>query len=112
MEGTFYAEVFDPPLGAVSTFFRKIYYYGRDYYLIYATIEQAVWLFVLAGGFLATLKSKYSRHREAAFILAISLVGVTLFTLLFEARARYLYLYAPFYVILAVKGWCRREGQE
>lgn len=112
MEGTFYAEVFDPPLGAVSTFFRKIYYYGQDYYLIYATIEQTVWLFVLAGGFLATLKSKYTRNREAAFILAISLVGVTLFTLLFEARARYLYLYAPFYVILAVMGWCRRKGQQ
>jgi hypothetical protein len=109
MEGTFYAEVFDPPLGAMSTFFRNIYYYGGKYYQTYALIEQIVWLFVLAGGFAATLRSRHSTHREAEFILAISLVGITLFTLIFEARARYLYLYAPFYVILAVMGWCKNR---
>lgn len=35
----------------------------------------------------------------------LSLIGVTLFVLIFEARARYLFIYAPFYVIAAVSGF-------
>ena len=34
----------------------------------------------------------------------LALIGLTIFTLLFEARARYLYLYSPYYIILAVIG--------
>ena len=38
------------------------------------------------------------------WVVFLSLVGITLLLTLFEARARYLYIYAPLYIILAVKG--------
>lgn len=37
-------------------------------------------------------------------ILMLGIVGLTLFELLFEARARYLFIYAPIYIILCIYG--------
>ena len=37
-------------------------------------------------------------------VLMLSVIGITLFTLIFECRARYLYLYSPFYVLLGISG--------
>lgn len=37
-------------------------------------------------------------------ILMLTIVGLTVFELIFEARARYLFGYAPVYIILAVMG--------
>ena len=37
-------------------------------------------------------------------IVMLSLIGLTVFELLFEARARYLYTYAPLYILLASAG--------
>ena len=34
----------------------------------------------------------------------IGIIGLSLFELLFEARARYLYIYVPLYIILAIYG--------
>ena len=34
----------------------------------------------------------------------ITIIGLTLFELIFEARARYLFAYVPLYIILAVCG--------
>ena len=36
-------------------------------------------------------------------VMTLSIIGLSLFELLFEARARYLFCYAPLYVMLA--GW-------
>lgn len=44
---------------------------------------------------------KIDRNLAVAFL---SLIGLTLFLLLFEARARYLFLYSSFYIIIAVLG--------
>ena len=32
--------------------------------------------------------------------MALALIGITIFEILFEARARYLYLYAPIFVLM------------
>ena len=46
-----------------------------------------------------------SRERDYEYLaIILSLIGLTLFELLFEARARYLYIYSPVYVIAAVYG--------
>lgn len=37
-------------------------------------------------------------------VLMLSVIGITLFQLIFECRARYLYLYSPFYVLLGISG--------
>lgn len=38
-------------------------------------------------------------------VIMLSILGLTLFELLFEARARYLFTYAPLYIILAIYGF-------
>ena len=35
-----------------------------------------------------------------------TLLGFVLYGLLFEARARYVYIFSPFFIILAVLGFC------
>ena len=37
-------------------------------------------------------------------VMLLSLIGVTLFVTLFEARARYLFPYAPIFIVSAVVG--------
>ncbi len=37
--------------------------------------------------------------------MLLSVIGLTLFELLFEARARYLFTYVPIYIILALYGF-------
>lgn len=36
--------------------------------------------------------------------MMLSIIGLTIFELLFEARARYLFTYAPVYIILGTLG--------
>ena len=42
---------------------------------------------------------------ETLLTIALAVIGLTIFELLFEARARYLFCYAPFYVIMAAIGY-------
>ena len=49
---------------------------------------------------LASVASK----KEEVHTIMLSIVGITVFELIFEARARYLFIYVPFYIILAVRG--------
>ena len=44
-------------------------------------------------------------------VLMVSIIGLTLFEILFEARARYLYTYVPLFILIALKGmdeWINR----
>ena len=38
------------------------------------------------------------------FVMQLSLFGLFLFLMLFEARSRYLFLYLPFFILLASQG--------
>ena len=40
-------------------------------------------------------------------VMQLSLLMLMVFLLIFEARARYVFLYAPYFVLLAVPGWLR-----
>ncbi len=48
---------------------------------------------------------KNSRYMKEETILMLAVIGLTLFELLFEARARYIYIYVPIYCILASIGF-------
>lgn len=58
-----------------------------------------------------TVSENFDEQMDAAeeknkenFVIVLSLVGIVIFTFLFEARARYLILYVPFFVIAAMLG--------
>ena len=69
---------------------------------------QAIWLALLAGSvgmgpaYAATRGDE--NRRDLMLTLMLALLGLALFELLFEARARYLYAYAPLYVLAGMCG--------
>lgn len=102
-EGAFYAEILPEKNHYLSSFFRNLYYnrnYKGKYYFIWANFAQMMWLTVL---FFAMLSGFFSKDKRITVVM-VSIIGLTLFELLFEARARYLFAYVPLYIILAVCG--------
>lgn len=102
-EGSFYKKVFPEPNQHLAPFLRNIYYnrdYQGKYYLYWTTSATAIWLGILVLMFLAAI-GKQDRFTAA---LMLSIIMLTLYESVFEARARYLYTYIPFYILLALQG--------
>lgn len=70
----------------------------------FAPLSQVLWLFVLTGCVLIVLGR---RPLKAETVIAFTLLMLSAFLMFFEARARYLFLYLPFFIILGTMGWNR-----
>ena len=100
-EGVFYRELLPEKDGVLSPLLRSIYYsHEGALYPAYANVVQALWMGVLALCAAASL----GRQDERAAVLMLTLLALTLFETLFEARARYLFSFAPLYIALAACG--------
>lgn len=73
--------------------------------LPYEPLCQMTWLLVLMG--CAVAPRNGGSFMERAMRLALLMLAV--FLMVFEARARYLFLFAPYFVLLGVAGWFRAE---
>ena len=84
---------------------QTIYEDGNDYRSYY-TVQQSLWMFVLIGMPLGLfgIRTCGKRLRHVAAMLA-SIIMLTVFLLIFEVRARYLFLYSGYYVLLAAWGY-------
>ena len=101
-EGGFYQEIFEEPNLIVSPFLRSVFYTTGSRYYAWASFVHTVWIGVL---FLALVGCVLDKHpSEQTNVMRLSLLGLMLFELLFEVRARYLFTYTPFFIILAVEG--------
>lgn len=69
---------------------------------LFQGVSQATWLMVLCGMALGFLRRKTERGELTAYL---ALAALAIFLMVFECRARYLYLYVPFFVMLGVAGW-------
>jgi hypothetical protein len=104
-EGNFFVTVFEDRSSAFSEFVRGLYY-SRDYadvgkyYTVWSNFEQMMWLTTLAIGIFSAFAAKNSNKD----VIMLSIIGLTVFELLFEARARYLYTFVPLYIVLGVYG--------
>lgn len=96
-EGGFFDEVFEDKNLLAAPFLKKLYYTNGAYYKVLSTVEQLFWLTTLAfsAGIVILKKNRMS------MVLGLSLIGIILFIYIFEARARYLILYVPFFIIAA-----------
>lgn len=91
-----------PRTDALSSFLRSIYFTNGSLNRVYATIQQAVWLAVLL---LCAVAAVFDRRAHPVVpILALALLGVTLYLLLVEVWPRYLFVYAPIFTVLAMIG--------
>lgn len=105
-EGTFFYEVFQERNNPLCSFFRSLYYTRScseigKYFLLWSNFEQMIWLTILLLNIFSISNPKTSDKN----ILMLCIIGLTIFELLFEARARYLFTYAPLYIILAMYGF-------
>lgn len=85
-----------------SIWIRRFYNTNKEESFFVATVEQAIWLTILmlcALGFLGQ-----RRRNEITALLGITLVGTTIYLMLFEVWPRYLYLYSPLFIIAASLG--------
>ena len=69
---------------------------------LFQGLSQITWLLLLCGMALGFLRKKAERGELAAYL---ALAALAIFLMVFECRARYLYLYAPFFIMLGIAGW-------
>lgn len=105
-EGNFFLELVNTKSTPGCNFFRSLYYtneyaYIGKYYIIWSNFEQMIWLTIVSLNIFSGRKFP----NNSICVIMLSILGLTLFELLFEARARYLFTYAPLYIILAIYGF-------
>ena len=100
MEGVFFKESYDAPDTTLAPLLRGLTYPDGAGFALRSTLAQAVWLLVLMLCFCAGLGA----GERGRCVLLLSLVGLMLFEALFEARARYLYHFAPLFCVAAALG--------
>lgn len=102
-EGEFYISAPERHDTRFGAFFRDLYYsrqWEGRYFRLWANAEQLLWLAVLFLGCVCAW-----RAADAGLdCMMLSILALSAFELLFEARARYLYIYVPLYIALAVRG--------
>ena len=106
-EGGFYDEQLTHTF--IGSILKSFTYKGGNHYIGFSTIFQIIWYMVLLMlVFVCRIKCD-----EKHIIPAVAVVGIIIFNLLFEARARYLIVYAPVIIVVAVTGllsvWSKRD---
>lgn len=104
-EGGFYNEIYEDKDPVISPWLRSWFYSSGSNYHYLATCRQFTWLLVLGlqvFGF-CRIRSR-EVNQEELLVLLLSILGLIAFLSIFEARARYVYLYIPFYIITTVIG--------
>ncbi|MCM1062992.1 MAG: glycosyltransferase family 39 protein [Eubacterium sp.] len=109
-EGVFWLKVYEPRNNYMSGMIRSLYYgYEEDNNMhVMETYMQFFWVWIMCFMGAAALRKGRSRAEN---VCMLSILGVMLFQLLFEARARYLYCYAPLMLLLAVAGFTDLTGK-
>ena len=95
IEGDFYDQTNEKD-GSVVKILRSFYYERGANYLLFLTSVQIFWYFILLlllGLCLLINKAEYK-----ICVLIVTIIGIYFFVMLFEARARYLFSFTPFFI--------------
>ncbi len=98
-EGAFFLNV-KKQSHPIKKFINNIFTHDGSFYKVYLLIAQWFWLTLLF--YIPFCVKKANSKKE--LVVMLTLIGITLFLTLFEARARYLYCYSPIYVVAFVLG--------
>lgn len=97
-EGGFYVEIFKEKT-PLSLFLRSVYYHAGSLSKLFFQLTQIIWLMVI---FLLPFNIiRNDKNNPYKLTTLITVIGITLFSHLFEARSRYLFSYLPFFVVAA-----------
>ena len=99
-EGSFYSFT-NPKNNQFAKTLKNYYYNSGENFYVFTNVMQFLWIFIITFLTIGAVLRKFDFKYSVAYL---SVIGLTLFTLLFEGRARYLYLYTPVYVMLSIMG--------
>ena len=102
-EGTFFLETPDNINNKMAPFLKSIYHFG-DRSSYFATFQHLVWFFILLSSLLTVFSKKKNYDQSKLSLFWIVLLGFVLYEMLFEARARYIYIFVPLFCTLASIG--------
>lgn len=101
------ASVVEEKDGVISPLLRSIIWADGSRHSAFAVMLHSIWMGVLALCVLALPAYHESEKHKSECTLAammLALIGITLFETIFEARARYLFIYAPAYLTVGMMG--------
>jgi len=88
-----------------STTIRKFMYVDGKYYQLFGNTLQIFWIAILlliSMQLFFVIMNRHSRSNVYTSTLRLMITGVLLFLLMFEGRSRYIFLYVPIFIILAL----------
>lgn len=86
----------------IAKIIQKYYIPNNPEYNKLAHLYEGVWLSILFFMVTPILKKE---HNKEVFVLRLTIVGIILFLMLFEARSRYLINHLPIFILLSVYGF-------
>lgn len=102
---SFYTEIYPERSNPLCSILRAWYYDNKDgkLYRYHAFIRQILWFFVLITAPLVVITRR--QYSDIEKVLLVSVMGLALYLQLFESHSRYLFIYVPFFCIMAVQGY-------
>lgn len=100
----FYTTLYPEQDSIFSPWLRSLYYNFEPGFSVLFTFRQGIWLLILFFLPWAALGRRDRTSDGTLELLCLSVLALTLFECLFEAHARYLYHYTPFFLLLAAMG--------
>lgn len=107
-EGGFYGTLLPISDNPITNFMRSFYVENASNGWWYDNISQLIWMITLvgvAGNVIVFTRLKEEFHKNN-LVVYTAMIGIGMFVMLFEARARYLYTFIPLFAMMSVKGYC------
>jgi hypothetical protein len=101
VEGNFFRETYAKGYPWLQIKLKSLYYPEGAHYNFFMNIQQMFWIATLFLSFFAL----FIKKSPAILILMLSIIGLTLFELLFEVKASHLLAYTPIFIIFATAGF-------
>lgn len=101
IEGTFYSIPYDSGIKSIRDFYESLYYLGASRYHLFSGYSQFVWYGIMGCALVSSVHAKPEMEKS---IIWLSIIGLVLFELLFEARARYVFCCLPLFIMAVLLG--------
>lgn len=97
-EGSFYELIYPDKNTKAAPYLKSLYYNDGSKYIYLSTLEHFAWITVL----FCSIGVVLVKIRKETVVVVLALIGIIIFNLTFEARARYVMLYVSFFVMAAM----------
>lgn len=107
-DGTFtwgsggFIQVTDNLNSHMTPFLKALYYPDGSYYNVFLQTMQFIWIFILLFVWLSGFIKLTDKNKNVVSVIMLTIIGASLFQILFEVRARYFFVNVPLFIVLAI----------